>query len=293
MVRLRDIAGTTLAERYGAWRSAIHAARGPGVTAEELYQGGYWSVVRSLPDVARCNGWTPNLWVTSAGYGMVAATTRLISYSATFSRGHVDSVTTPRVGADESEGWWKLLSSGRTAMGKSVASLAIGEPHATIAVIASPAYVAAMRKDLECAIAALRGRGSLIIVSSSVPRDSSCLEDCFVPSTSKLQPGLGGALTSLHARAMRHLINTVAPKAFRKENVPNMREKLEHVAEQKTPKQVREAMTDADVIAFIRGRLGTEGKVSHTRLLRELRESGRACEQGRFRRIFMQVTATK
>jgi hypothetical protein len=49
------------------------------------------------------------------------------------------------------------------------------------------------------------------------------------------------------------------------------------------------AMTDDNVIAFIRQRVAVDAKASHTRLLRELRESGQACEQGRFRRLFKQV----
>ena len=51
----------------------------------------------------------------------------------------------------------------------------------------------------------------------------------------------------------------------------------------------RQAMTDSEVIVFIRRAVRKQIDVRHTRLLRQLRDSGRACEQKRFKRIFEQV----
>src|SRR5262245_17605691 len=92
-VRLRDVDGESVAQRFAAWRSAINKAAAPRSRADELYQGGYWSVVRELPDLASRMGWSAKLWIASAGYGVVRADKQLVSYSATFASGHEDSVT--------------------------------------------------------------------------------------------------------------------------------------------------------------------------------------------------------
>lgn len=51
-------------------------------------------------------------------------------------------------------------------------------------------------------------------------------------------------------------------------------------------------MSDDEVRAFIRSKLAVDRSLRHTRLLRTLREGGRACEQGRFRRLFKEVTSS-
>lgn len=67
-----------------------------------------------------------------------------------------------------------------------------------------------------------------------------------------------------------------------------MREKLQQSTEEK-PRISGSAMTDEEVLAFIRRRLGETQKASYTGLLRELRASRRACEQSRFRKLFAQA----
>jgi hypothetical protein len=100
---------------------------------------------------------------------------------------------------------------------------------------------------------------------------------------------MGGALVSLHARVARHLIQNTAPRDFVKENLGLMSKKLDDAAGQSTKRTAGSTMTDDDVLAFIRRRVAADPKASHTRLLRELRDQGQACEQGRFRRLFKQV----
>jgi hypothetical protein len=48
----------------------------------------------------------------------------------------------------------------------------------------------------------------------------------------------------------------------------------------------RERADDDQVRAFIRNAIRKQQDLSHTRLLREFRASGRACEQKRFRDLF-------
>lgn len=286
-VHLRDIEGDSIVSRFSAWRSAIKGADAPRARAEELYQGGYWSIVRELPALAARMGWSPKLWVASAGYGVVSGDKRLVSYSATFASGHRDSVTA----VDEEDAalkWWRCVTASKGGLGVSLSSLTKNDPRATVLLVASPAYVEAMSEDLAAAVGHVRNRGAVLVISSR-PSNHADLSSSWVPSSGALQGSLGGALVSLHARVARHLIRSIPPRDFRKEKLAHMTKKL---SEEGGPAAKRVAgvhMSDDDVLAFIRKRVTADPKASHTRLLRELRESGQACEQGRFRRLFKQV----
>jgi hypothetical protein len=288
VVRLGEVRRSALEARYAEWHDALKHTTSR-IAAEDLYKGGYWSVVRSLPAVAQRAGWRPSLWISSAGYGVVPSDKRVVAYSATFARGHVDSVVRPSDPSSNDLGWWRLTTSGRSALGRSVESLAADASTSTILVLASPQYLTAMADDLEDAAKRVRGRGAVILVSSKLPARLASLQECWLPSQAGLQETLGGALVSLHARTARHLLAMLEPKLFTKENVSVMREKLEEATGEKKPRVSGTGMSDDEVLAFIRKRLGELPKASHTGLLRELRASGRACEQGRFRRLFAQA----
>ena len=51
----------------------------------------------------------------------------------------------------------------------------------------------------------------------------------------------------------------------------------------------RKPLTDEEVKRFIRGKLRANPKARHSPLLRSLRESGQACEQKRFKNLFLEV----
>jgi hypothetical protein len=243
--------------------------------------------VRELPGLASEKGWSSKLWIASAGYGIVSCDEELISYSATFSSGHEDSVTAV---AEEgaAKKWWKYATATRGGLGVSLATLTKKEPQGTVLIVASPAYVEAMMDDLAVAVDQVRNGGAVIVISSRAPSNAE-LSSSWLPSLSAFQGSLGGALVSLHARVARHLIRTIPPRDFRKEKLAHMTKKLGEEAGSAVKRVAGTPMSDEEVIAFIRERVVVNPKASHTRLLRELRESGQACEQGRFRRLFMQV----
>lgn len=289
-VRLRDYRARTIEERFAKWRDALSDAPGTRVDASSLYQGGYWTIVRGLPAIATAMGWNAQLWAVSAGYGVVESTKKLVPYSATFARGHEDSVST--AGRETAIAWWRCATGGKRKLGTSFRALAASDPSSTILVIASPSYLDAIEEDLASSIGEFSLRGTLFIVSSRVPATETKLDRFWLPSRGALQAGLGGALVSLHARTARHLLATVSPKDFVKEKLSTMTAKLEGV-EQRKQRVSGSAMSDDEVLTFIKSRIASEPSVGHTRLLRELRESGRACEQGRFRRLFSQVRPTR
>ena len=53
----------------------------------------------------------------------------------------------------------------------------------------------------------------------------------------------------------------------------------------------RAPVSDDELRRFVNAAITTREQISQTRLLRELRASGRACEQTRFRTVFREVEA--
>src|SRR5262245_44463156 len=80
-LRLREIPDARPQIRAERWWRRLSTHQGRNVAAAELYGGDHWSVARSLPDVAAANGRSAQLWVASAGYGLVPANAPLRPYS--------------------------------------------------------------------------------------------------------------------------------------------------------------------------------------------------------------------
>src|SRR4051794_767517 len=91
-LRLRSVRELDVEARARAWWMRLQGAEQATVVAEELYAGDHWQVVRELRVAAGTAGYIPYLWVASAGYGLIPAEAPVCPYSATFTRGHEDSV---------------------------------------------------------------------------------------------------------------------------------------------------------------------------------------------------------
>src|SRR4051812_20847016 len=82
-LHMSSIAGVALEERVGQWTSALKAVDVPAVRAGDLYAGDHWKIVLGIP-AAATGAFNVQLWVASAGYGLVGIDTPLKPYSATF-----------------------------------------------------------------------------------------------------------------------------------------------------------------------------------------------------------------
>jgi hypothetical protein len=256
-----------------------------------MYGSQHWAVIRGLAADAELPGVRRSVWILSAGYGLIPATAPIHPYSATFSSGNPDSVARNN---DAREGrlscgtkWWSELNrfpGPDPDAPRSIGDLARRDRSATILIIASPNYVRAIEDDTIDAAASLENPDRLLLVSSNIPGWSSPLREHLISSNAPLRSVLGGALFSLHARVARWILHNVTPGTL---TVAKARARLYHLRENAithAPK-VRRRLTDADVRAFIRAKL-SNASLSCTAMLRLLRNSGRACEQARFKAMY-------
>lgn len=278
-------------ERAARWWQRLMNDRKETLPAIDLYAGGHWSVIRRLPDLARSRGLRPALWVISAGYGLVPASASLHAYSATFAPGHQDSVSGDGSAAGDRQAWWSELANLKGPDRKaprSIAALVGQDPSCSVLVIASGHYVDAAEKDLAKAADRLVERERLIIVTTPGRMARGPLGPNVIAAPAQWQPILGGARTSLHARLAAKILDEAAHGL----SAETVRARLERVLERSpaVAQDRRQKMTDDDVRAFIRQGVARDPRAGHSKLLRALRDIGRACEQSRFRRLFFEVT---
>ncbi len=168
-LRLRSIPKVPVIERIGLWQEAVRRFQGEKVAARDLYCGEQWAVASELPQSAVDAGFTPRLWVASAGHGLVSGDTPIPSYSATFTRKHPDSVMP--LGESPKE-WWEALTSRKGA--RCIANLVQESKSAYVLVICSLSYFKALEADLRSAIEIGKDR-VLIVSSAAIPGFESAI----------------------------------------------------------------------------------------------------------------------
>lgn len=296
-LRLREHGQRSPSARLSSWLKALGQAHDPAdaVSADDLYAGDHWQIARSLPRLAAARGVQAQLWVCSAGYGLIPGDAAVHPYSATFSAGHPDSVWTAGETLSSAEAvraWWSGLAGwAGPAVGapRSVQALAALDPGAAIWVIASETYLDAMRADLVAAAGTLAHAEYLALVSAGTPRLHG-LEQNHLQFDWRLQGShgpLGGAAMSLNVRVARMLLEEGwEPAASR------LNQTLQRYTRSIPPRERKmgRKVSPAEVESFIREQLAAQPAASKTTLLRKLRDERLwAFEEKRFGRLLAQV----
>lgn len=280
-LHLRASSGASLDERADRWLERLRDAIAAPVPARDLYCGEHWDIVKQLSHAA-------SVWVASAGYGLVPTEAPLKPYAATFAARQPDSITREAWSEDAARRWWGRLAAwkGPAPRPRTLTALARENLRTPLLVVAAPAYVRAMTEDLLGASRLLDDR--LTIVTSQAKLDPA-LRRHVVTSEARLVRVVGGSRIALNARVGLHILENQAKRPL---SAPVLREHYVRLAarQEEVIMPERQPMSDNDVRAFIREQVRANPKARHSPLLRVLREQGQACEQGRFRKLFQEVT---
>jgi hypothetical protein len=267
-----------------AWIDRLVGDGSPRIAASDLYSGDYWSVARSLSTLEGAE-----VWICSAGYGLVGWDAQLRSYAATFSPGQPDSVARQLTGppTQARRSWWRALSGWEgpsPGAPRTVAELAARQPDSPILVAASTGYLDALAEDLIRTASGLNDPEDLSIISAGT-RDLPGLSRHLVPCDARFQPIVGGSLNSLNARIARHLLSSTPRLRPRATELRGWaRGMLGDSPRRASP--ARDRMSDEEVLRLISEELGRDPTAGCNKLLRRLREGGRACEQSRFTGLY-------
>lgn len=288
---LGSVTGKTVGEVCRRWIERLQFSPSSTLEAEFLYCGDQWKIAAELPNVAALSGVDARLWVCSAGYGLIPVSASVRPYSATFSARHADSVQLRLVktGSHLSD-WWKELSAWEgPARGepRTIKALVETDPRVPLIVVASPVYLSAIRADLDEAVIRLSNPDLLTIISAGSAQIGSVQRN-ILPCDGRLQSVLGGALMSLNTRVARRLLESPIEWPLRCSEAAKMFSAMM----KKCPSAVhydRMPMSDAEVRDFILKHLSVDPSKRHSPLLRLLRDEGKACEQKRFRALFLET----
>jgi hypothetical protein len=290
-LQFRNVAGATVEERLENWIARVDSANFKRVPAKHVYQGDHWQVCLGLVDVAAKIGIQAELWIGSAGYGLLHWRDAILGYSATFSARHEDSVLHgAATNAELAAGWWKRLAQW-TPSGidgpRSVHELVIMDPGAAFMAVGSPTYLSAWQPDLERALEEIDNPQRFFLTSAGSEAIGK-LEPHLLPADARFQSHVEGSLVSLNARVAELALRQAERGEFALNEV---KERLEGLLEQ-LPEQERydrERLADEQILQLIKDRLSSEPSLKRTPLLRLLRDDGYACEQGRFKRLYTQA----
>jgi hypothetical protein len=291
-LRLRDLdSAGGIVDRAVEWLRRLRAERSDLTPAGDLYSGDHWAVVRSLAGRTPANGLPVRVWVCSAGYGLVTPASRLAPYDATFTSGQPDSVVPPGHPAPRKalREWWATLGTWKGPPGagcRSIAAVAASYPGDFLLVALSFDYLTAVADDLRKAAATLPQPHRLAVICAGADGLDG-LDAHLLPCDARLRPLAGGALASLNVRLAARLL-----ESSRKDlSLAGCRSLFQRwmSAQPGRAAPARVPMTDEEVRGFIRTSLAGDPRLRPTPLLRRLRKQGKACEHGRFARLFQEV----
>lgn len=283
-----QLAGSDVQTRLRTWRERLKTVQAEKYPAEELYMGEHWSVVRNIPPEANDRGWNVRLWICSAGYGLIQPGTRIHSYQAAFTPGAIDSVAPEGRGAAQS--WWKGVCSyaipDEQDIPRSLAALALKYPRTPLIVALSADYLNAVEEDLRAVLDQAYFERYLSIISCGTRSQHHHWKNHLLPCNGGFSASLGGTLTSLNARVARFLFGF---KAHIEPTVDHWTALVRSIENRTVAPKSRTPQSDAEVSRFIRAALRKTPPASKTKLLEELRASGKACEQKRFGELYMRL----
>jgi len=264
--------------RVREWTARLGTSSVPLIAAQDLYAGEHWMIARGLP--ARTRHARVQLWVCSAGYGLIPAEAQIRPYAATFS-GSSDRVPG---GAEGARQWWHTLTCwDGPAPGepRSICSLVADDRSASFLLALSASYLNACRDDIAAAAGQAADPETFTVISAGT-RFPGRPELAIVPADARLQEFLGGTRQALNARIAAYLIS--ARITSRAEATKHMAQLL---AEQPPlTRYQRKKLSDQEVTEMIACRLAQAPATSASRLLREFRDAGYACEQQRFSSLY-------
>jgi len=282
-LRLRRVSGVRTSTRLRTWTERLTASAEPITEAIDLYAGEHWDIARRLTSASDAR-LTVELWISSAGYGLIPSNAPIRPYAATFTAGNADSVPG---GVEGATAWWDALAdwAGPSPGPRSITDMISADPESRVLLALSATYLKACREDIVRAISRIDRGGQLSIISAGT-KDDPQLAPYLLPADARLQTAVGGSRQALNVRAAQHLL---AGGIIDHDDMFETLAKL-LVDQPLIARYERRPATDAEVQAFIQHRLTTDPSSTHTRLLREFREDNRACEQSRFAALFRAET---
>lgn len=276
----RDLPAGKLSEVVKAWAGRLSQAK---VTrpAKDLYCGrSFFEAVKATQNIRA------DLYVVSAGLGLVQGNDEVPSYNLTVSKGTADCVMSKLDGGYSEADWW-------AALGGSKALLHVIKQASPVVVIGLPSpYLRMIAPTLALLSDGLCSK-LRIVGGRDVPDLDPCLDRFRLPYDDRLdgpESPLPGTKSDFASRAARHFAEEILVKAPAASI--DIHRNLAEVSMSTWTRPVTKTgvrVSDADLKSIVRDHWSRAGGRS-TKLLRILRdELNVACEQKRFAKLAAEI----
>jgi len=261
----------------------------PKGPALEVYTGDHWSVSKDI-----LKNYANELWVLSAGYGLISAKSDIGAYDATFSTGNQNSVSNNlgliSSSIQQNRIWWNEL----TLLNKN--SLSLTElfkrfRNDLFIIAAAPTYINVVKQEIKESISSrLVNEDNLLIITSSIDSE---LKNFSIITKEKVRThkDIGGSVVSIHTRVARQLLKSSKKFQYSIANMKVEYLKLENQSPNIVKKPIRK-LTDDEIVKIIKNLITefSDVKLSSSVVLRMFRDKGYSCEQKRFSRLYKTAT---
>ncbi|EGA2912844.1 hypothetical protein NRS63_004149 [Salmonella enterica] len=190
---LETMLSTTPELLIEAWLSKLrNYTSEQAVSVIDLYRGAHWACAKEILKT------TPNLdlWVISAGMGLLHSSERVIPYEATFNK-------LPFAPSS----WWETLTEATQGFRRccSIAQLMQTNPGDNYVISGSPVYVAAVESDIKSGITSLNNpQAQLTIITSGGYK--GILEPYLVLSHAGMLNSLNANMVCLNIKLAKNII---------------------------------------------------------------------------------------
>ena len=288
---------------FDQWRNGLTVCGLKPRRARDLYKGALWDSYMDTWGIINGRVDDAKLWILSAGYGLINPEEKIIPYDITFqeSKDGVPSILAKidypqKAGAKREvlQSWWTLLNKAKKQNPLSLEALMAQSGSSDhFLFVLSKDYLDAVFVDLKTAIhAAKRSENIAIISNSKGDPVARLLRPHWLYADNRFVNLPRTNSTVVNARISHELLWHMfqEEKGLSWWSLDNFNDFLQRKSSglPKPQKIVRQPATNSEVESYINEALKIQ-EISFTKLHRSYRDSGRACEYTRFRKIYRKV----
>jgi|TARA_B110000902_G_C14120394_1_gene517969 hypothetical protein len=259
-------------ESVNEWINRLKSTNVGLIKMVDLYKGGYWGIVKDI----NSNSKVDNVWVLSAGYGIVNVNQSVKPYAIALKDNSDDSIKLNTEGQSKESysKWWDGIISKRDL---SITDVYNQHPNDIFIVYASFEYMKAIKNDFINIV----DKPNVLIISP----DTKIKE--FVPhilnTNLRLRSFLGGNKMTVSSLTVKHLVENIDKIGYTKDEVNSYFEDIISKQPELPPMNpVRKKLNDDDFIKLLL-EIGIDK--SKTSIIKEVNKRGYASGVNRTTRI--------
>lgn len=278
-----------------SWCNALNEAISTSATvyAEDLYKGGHWATAKAI-----LTDYPVDLWVLSAGLGLLHHKDKVVPYRATFAVGYDESIplySQEYVGRSFHRTWWKEITSRsifKSEHPASILDLMKKNKKDYYIICGSPDYINAIELDIINGLEYLvDAKKQLLIITSKKINDR--LNAYLFKTNQNMAQWLRCNMLMLNISVAKYIVKEFTSKKFNNLNELSQKlvEELKELPEREVKKGIRRS--PEEVRSFILKLMQQKPDLSATNALREFRNSGNSFEEKHFRAEFKALIEAK